>query len=205
MGNFSFPVHDRRRSRDMASMSRETAFAADSMIDRLEARKRLLIQRRQELINVHGFYTSWPAWDKDAGDGALTIRAAGGSPTISTSSVVGAFQPDPDDPTDRVGHIATAWLEVIFQSGSSVGTGVFGFTLPRAPRIANGVLGYYTGQADSSPFLYTRGVCVHNVIGGVDCVSMYQHGAGLLSNTNPGTWDMNTAYLILNLRYEIEV
>lgn len=183
----------------MASESRATAFTADKMFDTLWWRRDRAFTRAVNISNEGGFYRGeWPAWDPE-------IRAAGGSPSLATASIVSGFQPDPDDPDSRVGHTAVAWLELFFDTGCSVGTGTFGFTLPRRPAAGDGaLLGHFSGQADSSPSLPVSGVCLYSTLGGDDVVVMAMRSGGLLSNSNPGTWDMTSAYLLLSLMYEVE-
>lgn len=200
MNDFPFPVHAPRHVRDMHAMSRGTAFAAEDMLQNLFDRRGRMDDRRLSIVNTGGFYQNgWPEWEPE-------IRATGGSPSLATADLLAAFQPDPADADDVVGHIAVGFLDLLFNSGCSVGTGTFGFTLPRRPKAGPGALiGFYTGHADTSPlFLPVRGPCLYSTIGGEDVVVMALTGSGLLSSTNPGTWDMNTSYLILNLMYEVE-
>lgn len=196
MADFPFPVHAPRHSRDMARMSRETAFAADSMLTKLKSRREILLGRIDSLVNEHGFYqTDWPGWTPE-------IVAEGGTPTIANSTWTTGFQPDPDFPDDRVGQIAVGWLEIFFNSGDSIGTGTFGFVLPRKPRISGSVVGYFSGEADTSPGVPLRGACVHSTLGVDDVFIMYQNWVGALAHDSVA-WDIANAYLLVNLMYEI--
>lgn len=200
MGQFPFPVHDRRRTRDMAKMSRQTAFVADAMADRLAQRASLIDARGLDIGGQSWYQGAWPAWG--ISNGTFVIKASGGSPSLSGSSVASGAQPDPTDSNDHVGHIFVGHILVVFDSSSSLGTGTFGFTLPRVPKVTNGLLGWFVGHANFSSFQPIAGACVHRSIGGFNCVAFHQQGEGLLTSATK-TWDLDEAYIDFFVMYEV--